>query len=295
LRFAAERFRFWAAAWSVFLGRRPLVGAAVMAEMVMTHQVKLLGLLGLLLGACTALPPDKTEALGPVFNEDVKQGYVALAGSTWDAGDWDFIHFNRKAAQASLGDQVWPDRVSSRVMSASARDTMLEQRARLIDALEAGARTQSPRAAAKAQVGFDCWLGEVGASSQPDRSTGCRETFMAELAKVEARQRDLPEMYAVFFETGSALLSVPARNTITDTVRAWDRLDAQRIDVVGFADATGSAASNQVLADERALAVVEGLLQAGVPADLIDATGRIAATTSDTAAQDRRVDIALIQ
>jgi outer membrane protein OmpA-like peptidoglycan-associated protein len=261
----------------------------------MAHQVKLLAVLGLLLGACTtALPPHKTEALGPVFNEDLKQGYVALAGNTWDAGDWDFIHFNRKARQAMLGDQVWPDRVSSRVLPPSSRDAMLDQRARLVDALEASARKQSPRSAAKAQVAFDCWLGEVGAGSRPDQSTGCKEIFMAELAKVEARQRDLPDSYAVFFETGSALLSVPARNTITDSVRAWDRLDAERIDVVGYADATGSAASNQALADGRAQAVVDGLLQAGVPADLIDASGRIATSNAATAAQDRRVDIALV-
>jgi outer membrane protein OmpA-like peptidoglycan-associated protein len=172
---------------------------------------------------------------------------------------------------------------------------MLEQRARLVDALEAGAREQTPRSAAKAQVAFDCWLGEVGASSQPDRSTGCKETFMTELATVEARQRDLPDTYAVYFETGSTLLSVSARNTITDTARAWDRLDAQRIDVVGFADSTGAAASNQVLADERALAVVEGLLHAGVPADLIDSSGRIAAAGAGTAAQDRRADIVLVR
>jgi len=262
----------------------------------MAHRVRLLALLGLLLGACTtALPPDRTEALGPVFNEDLKQGYVALAGSTWEAGDWDFIHFNRKARQAMLGDQVWPDRVSSRVLSPSAHSAMLEQRARLVDALEASARVQSPRSAAKAQVAFDCWLGEVGAGSRPDQSTGCKEAFMAELAKVEATQRDLPDSYAVFFETGSALLSVPARNTITDSVRALDRRGAQRIDVVGFADATGSAASNQALADQRANAVVEGLLQAGVPADLIDASGRIAASNAETAALDRRVDIALVR
>ena len=262
----------------------------------MAHPIKLLAVLGLLLGACTtALPPDRTEALGPVFNEDLKQGYVALAGSTWDAGDWDFIHFNRKARQAMLGDQVWPDRVSSRALSPSARSAMLEQRARLIDALEASARTQSPRSAAKAQVAFDCWLNEVGAGSQPDRSTGCKETFMTELAQVEARQRDLPDSFAVYFETGSALLSVPARNTITDTARAWDRLDAQRIDVVGFADATGAAASNQVLADERARAVVQGLLQAGVPAERIDSTGRIASASAGTAAQDRRADIVLVR
>jgi hypothetical protein len=49
------------------------------------------------------------------------------------------------------------------------------------------------------------------------------------------------------------------------------------------------------LADERARAVVEGLLQAGVPADLIDSSGRIAAAGAGTAAQDRRADIVLVR
>lgn len=261
----------------------------------MAHQVKLLCLLGLLLGACTALPPDRTEALGPVFNEDAKQGYVALAGSTWDAGDWDFIHYDRKAEQAMLGDEVWPDRVASRLIPASARETMLVERARLVDALEASARRQSPREAAKAQVGFDCWLGEVGASGRADLATGCKETFMDELAKVEARLRDVPDMYAVFFETGSALLSVPARNTITDAVRASRLLDARRVEVVGFADASGSTRDNEALANERALAVVEGLLQAGVPAQTIDTRAAGADAGDGDAALDRRVDITIVR
>jgi OmpA-OmpF porin, OOP family len=261
----------------------------------MAHQVKLLCLLGLFLGGCTALPPDKTEALGPPFNEDAKQGYVALAGSTWDAGDWNFLHYDRKAEQAMLGDEVWPDRVASRRMPASARDAMLVERARLVDALEASARRQSPREAAKAQVGFDCWLGEVGASGRPDLSTGCKETYMAELAKVEARLRDVPDMYAVFFEPGRASLGVPARNTITAAVRASRLLDARRIEVVGFADPSGSAQGNEALADERALAVVEGLLQAGVPAETIDTRAAGADGGGGDPALDRRVDITIVR
>jgi OmpA-OmpF porin, OOP family len=260
----------------------------------MAHQVKLLVLLGLLLGACTALPPDKTEALGPVFNEDAKQGYVALASSTWDAGDWDFLHYDSKAEQAMLGDEVWPDRVGSRLMPAQARDAMLVERARLVDALEASARKQSPREAAKAQVSFDCWLGEVGASGRPDLSTGCKETFMEELATVEARLRDVPDMYAAFFETGSARLSVQARNTITDAVRASRVLDASSIQVVGFADASGSARDNEALANERALAVVQGLLQAGVPAAMIDSRAAGGAAGESDDALDRRVDITIV-
>ena len=245
-------------------------------------------------GACTALPPSKTEALGPPFNEDAKQGYVALASSEWDAGDWDFLHFDRKATDAMLGDEVWPDRVASRRMPASARQEMLVQRAKLVDALQARARRQSPREAAKAQVAFDCWLDEVGASGQPSLETGCKDAFTEQLALVEAKLYDVPDMYAVFFETSSALLSVQARNTISDAVRAVRFLKPQRVDVVGFADAAGSTAYNESLANDRALAVVEGLLQAGVPADLISPEARGAAG-GETAAENRRVEIALVR
>ncbi|MEM7023560.1 MAG: OmpA family protein, partial [Pseudomonadota bacterium] len=270
-------------------------GGCVSAECAMVHHMKLLGLIGIFLAGCTALPPEKTPALGPAFNEGLQQDYIALAGSAWSAGDWDFIHFNQKAADATLGDQVWPDRVASRRMSSSARETMLDQRARLVYALEASARRQSPREAAKAQVSFDCWLWEVASGARPDQPSGCGETFMEEMAKVEAKQRDLPDSYSVFFETGSALLSVPARNTVTDSVRALEVLDGEQVDVVGFADPTGSTTVNQALADDRALAVVEALLQAGVPADMINAAGAGTTTSGATDAQDRRVDITVIR
>jgi hypothetical protein len=51
---------------------------------------------------------------------------------------------------------------------------------------------------------------------------------MEELAKVEAKLRDVPDIYAVFFDPGSALLSVPGRNTITQAERASRLLDARR-------------------------------------------------------------------
>ena len=102
-------------------------------------------------------------------------------------------------------------------------------------------------------------------------------------------------MYAVFFETGSAHLGVGARNTITDAVRASRLLDAHRVEVVGFADAAGSARYNEVLANDRALAVVEGLLQAGVPAEMIDSRAAGAAAGGDAAALDRRVDITIVR
>jgi hypothetical protein len=58
------------------------------------------------LGACTtALPPEKTTALGGPFNDQIKQGYVRLASARWAAWDpSDWYHFRGKAYQAGEGD-----------------------------------------------------------------------------------------------------------------------------------------------------------------------------------------------
>ena len=237
----------------------------------MAHQVKLLGPARPAVGRMHGAAAGQDRGAGPAFNEDAKQGYVALAGSTWDAGDWDFLHYDRKAEQAMLGDEVWPDRVASRRMPTPAREAMLVERARLVDALEASARRQSPREAAKAQVAFDCWLGEVGASGRPDLSTGCKETYMAELAKAEDQAaRRARHAYAVSSTLGSALLSVRARNTITDAVRASRLLDAQRIEVVGFGRCVRLGARQRGAGERARARGGRGLLQAGVPAEMID-------------------------
>ena len=174
----------------------------------MAHQVKLLGRCSACCWArarrCRRTRPRRS---GRPFNEDAKQGYVALAGSTWDAGDWDFIHFDRKAEQAMLGDEVWPDRVASRLMPAPARDDDAGgarppgRRARG-ERAPRRARARPPRRRSASTAGSTRSAPAVA----PTSTTGCKETFMAELAKVEARLRDVPDMYAVFFETGSALL-----------------------------------------------------------------------------------------
>ena len=72
----------------------------------------LVGLLAASGGACTTvLPPERTEALGPPFNEALKEGYLQLAASRWQEGSWELLHFRDKARQAMLGDAVWPDDV----------------------------------------------------------------------------------------------------------------------------------------------------------------------------------------
>ena len=57
--------------------------------------------------ACTTvLAPERTTALGPRFNEALKERYLELGASKWQEGSWEILHFRDKASSAMLGDLV---------------------------------------------------------------------------------------------------------------------------------------------------------------------------------------------
>jgi OOP family OmpA-OmpF porin len=243
-----------------------------------------------LLGACTtALPPDKTPALGGSFNEALKTGYVQLAESLKSQGDIELFHFRAKAKEAMIGDVVWPDRVDSRVIPTEVRDEALARRGQLIDLLEFGARSQAPLQAAKAQVAFDCWLAELdGGDTATDSS--CHATLLEALAETQSALVDPAAIYAVYFDAGREQPEGPQRNVVTEAARAATVLRPARIDVVGYSDPSGSRADNEALSLARAEAVADGLVKSGVSPDLLDVRGAGASGDGD-ASQQRRVDI----
>ena len=153
--------------------------------------------------ACTTvLAPERTQALGPPFNEALKDGYLQLADSRWQEGSWEVLRFRDKARQAMLGDAVWPDDAASARMPASLQSELVEERERLLLVLNSGGRVLAPEDAALAQVSFDCWLSEAKETKQP--GSGCQDTFRTALGKTElAVTATLPEPYVVMFESGS--------------------------------------------------------------------------------------------
>ena len=242
------------------------------------------------LGACTtALPPDKTEALGGPFNEQIKDGYVTLAGAQGSFADPDRRHFHRKATEAMLGGPVWPDKVASRTMPVDYRPELIGWRERLLDALEAGAREQAPAEAAAAQVAYDCWLGEIGSGTPINEDTACKTTFLTSLGEVEAVLTNVPDVYVIYFDVGSEFLSGNARDELTAAARAARFIQPARINVVGYADPSGAASANQALSQQRAQAVADTLVRSGVPESAIVVEARGAAGASG--AQGRRVEV----
>lgn len=248
----------------------------------------LIGLLVASGNACTTvLAPERTEALGPPFNDALKEGYLQLAASRWEGGSWEFLRFRDKARQAMLGDAVWPDDAAGSRVPSALQPQLVAQRDRLLTLLDAGGRVLAPADAALAQVSFDCWLSEVKAT----RTLGseCRESFIAALHDTEgAVVATLPESYVVLFESGSDAVDSLGLNVATTASRAAQLRAPARVSVVGYADPTGPARLNEALSLQRAENVAAVLARAGVSPDLIDVQARGA---TGAAADGRRVEI----
>jgi outer membrane protein OmpA-like peptidoglycan-associated protein len=111
------------------------------------------------------------------------------------------------------------------------------------------------------------------------------------------------DQFTVLFATGDYSLSDEAKQGLANVAKqGLTYSKGWGISVAGFADATGTAASNQVLSKERAQAVVAYLLQeCGVPVGRILAPGAMGETnpvgsneSSSGRAENRRVDVKLL-
>ena len=252
------------------------------------------GLFGalLVLGACTtALPPDKVPSAGDAFTEALRQGYVRLAAADRQRGGFSYRHYDAKARQAMLGDVVLPDRVADRKVATPFQAEAIEWRNRLLDVLEADARRTMPEEAALAQVNFDCWLTDL--RLRPGAESECKDRFITALERVEVAMAEGPATYSVLFDAGSAFLSADALDEITRAARISKLRRSTRIEVIGYADPSGSAQFNQALSEKRAQAVVKVLQRAGVPADIVQVEARGAPPAGADPRSSRRVDIVL--
>jgi len=255
----------------------------------------------LVLSACTTvLSPEKTEALGAPFNEELKDRYLQLAASRRSSLDFDYFHFRRKAEASLLGDVVDPDTIAEHDICPAWQPEVLAVRERLETLLENGGRFSSPDTAANAQVDFDCWLDEVQAQSQAVDScpavsdnapapvpTQCGDRLMVSLDTLA--NDGAP--YAVFFGTGDTDIDAEGSDVIARVKRFADRLQPSSIVVTGYADRRGIAADNERLAEERARAVAKALIEEGVPAAAVTVDVWGETISADSLDENRRVEI----
>jgi outer membrane protein OmpA-like peptidoglycan-associated protein len=253
----------------------------------------LLGALLLGLAACTtALPPEKTAAMGPPlpFNEQLKEGYLQLAeAQRAETHPINWYHFRSKAREAVIGDAVWPDKVASRQVPQASQAEAIELRERLLRALEGGARTAAPADAAAAQVNFDCWLQELETIKNPANFSDCKNTFLAALGKAESALIHTP--YVVLFDQGSDRLDPDARNMVTRALWGAEIARPRQIAVTGFADSAGEARADQAALSQRRAEAVADALRAGKPPGSEIRVAAGGANPGTTGQPARRVEI----
>ena len=125
----------------------------------------------------------------------------------------------------------------------------------------------------------------VKPASAPVDAGVCQRLFSELLAKGSIR-----------FETGSATIDADSAGLLDRLAEIALRCPAAAIEVVGHTDSDGDEAANQALSETRAKAVVDFLVQAGLPADRFQAVGMGSSQpTGDNAteagkAQNRRID-----
>lgn len=109
-----------------------------------------------------------------------------------------------------------------------------------------------------------------------------------------AKVREVSKPPALVFQTGSAQLSTAAQSAVTGIAKIVAACPDTQLTVVGQTDARGGESSNEALARQRAQAVADALVAAGVPKAQVLVQGNAAnAPVSSDNALNRRVDIAV--
>ncbi len=260
---------------------------------------------------------------GSAFDRALQAGYIQLARAELDEVDFvDTDVFAGRALKLAHGERVNPERLDARKLPAAAAADLADARARLIAALDHGARERAPEHAAEAQLRFDCWMQEQEENFQPDDIAACRGAFLVAVEKVEtaapalARSRApvlratpaaarvtkavrKPRSVIVMFAFDSATIDTSAKVGIAKAITAYKEFGAAIVRVAGHADRAGTEAYNMKLGRARADAVAQEIRRAGIPANLIRVLSygesRPAVPTKDGLREDknRRVEIGI--
>jgi len=182
---------------------------------------------------------------------------------------------------------------------------LTDARARLVAALDGGARDSNPQVAARAQRAFDCWNHEAEEDNWYDSITDehvkpCRDEFEAAMAQLQPPPVGVnPNSYIVLFDFDKSNINQAGKAVIDQVLADAAKMGGVHISATGHADRAGPEDYNMALSLRRADSVREALIAGGVPADAITVAGRgesePAVPTPDGVKEqaNRRVEIVL--
>jgi len=247
---------------------------------------------------------DMTEAVGSPFTQQLTSEYRAFSNYELDTEkDYaDALHFSRKGIEAAKGVNVMPEHVNDWDITQPDIVELSDAYARLVSAIDRGAREILPGKTAIAQARYDCWIEEQeevangGVSNVP-----CKADFLAAMQEIEAAlpapvapapimEEQFPApvsafdsneplniaeaMYLVFFDFDASTLNPEGVSVVETVVTEMMSRNIAGINVVGHTDTSGSDAYNQRLANRRATSIKNALVERGVPAANVSIEGR---------------------
>jgi OOP family OmpA-OmpF porin len=244
--------------------------------------LNLLGVVGLvaLLGACTTdIQKIRTTepSGGTPFTQALTKEYRDLSAFEademydWGSAGW----YARRGLASARGELVTPQDPAERDLPADVLPEINSTRARLIAALDGGARDAKPEVAARAQSRFDCWLEQQEENFQQDHISACRDELMAALTELEAKPAApapaaaAPATYLVLFDFDKSNINAAGKAVLDQVVADYNSNKAHAISVTGYTDRAGTPAYNLKLSERRADSVRAALIAAGIPADAI--------------------------
>ncbi|RYZ73577.1 MAG: OmpA family protein [Proteobacteria bacterium] len=126
---------------------------------------------------------------------------------------------------------------------------------------------------------------------------GCNKTSVTQNDEIEQTQSaiDMSREEVVYFDTNVSSVKSDQEDSLDDLVVFLEENPAAKIEISGFADATGSTRYNENLANKRAQQVRDYLIQAEIPASRV-AIVMPEEPVSDTPnnAPDRKVEMRVV-
>ena len=241
---------------------------------------------------------NQASASGSPFTQQLTSEYRAYSNFLLkDLMDYaDSLHFARKGLAAAKGENVMPEAVSDWRLNQAQQSELNQARARLVSAIDRGAREIIPGKTAVAQARFDCWIEQEEASvndTGKKNKSDCKGQFASSIQEVEgavpatapaaAPAEALPApvgmvdaapqpmdtkeaMYLVFFDFNKSTIGEGGNNVLDQVVTEVKNRKVEGVHVVSYTDTSGSDAYNQRLSVRRAEAVKKALSQRGVKA-----------------------------
>jgi OOP family OmpA-OmpF porin len=221
------------------------------------------------------------------FNHDLAEGYANLAAGLHKEEAWGNVdYFARKGMAAAKGEaRVPPENVSNWMVPLEVPDKfrtqLTESRSRLMAALDGGAPQMNPKAAARAQVSFDCWIEHMESDWRAAMKGPCHHEFTVALGQIDkkavavrapaepALSGSSTRQYRVYFELDGATLASAAEPALREIAARAKEDPEVRFLLIGKADRTGSHGHNLSLSERRVETVRDALVAAGVPASRI--------------------------